>query len=228
MAIEYLPIIFGIASILVHLISERIHIKHKERLISFSIGVSLTYIFLYLFPEIISTGRFNTSIVFSFVLAGIVIIRLVEIHIWKHKSIAVLRRELKQSHSLVFFIYHFVTGMILFELLKFNTTAGVLFSIPILLHTGVSSLSMQEIHGSIRTKGIYKIILSLSTALGIGIMYFINTPYTTIDILFGLVIGAMLYIVMRDAMPKAREAKPREFLSGILFYLAILMLLGVY
>jgi zinc transporter ZupT len=227
MVLSFLPIVFGIVFMITHLISERIHFQHKERIISFSIGVSLTYIFVQLFPEIIQKSRFDETIIFFFVLIGIIIIRLIEIHAYKHRKKKILKKELKEVHSITFFAYHFVTGMLLFEFLKISLIDGILFFIPLLMHSSVSSTSLNEIHGSIRTVGIYKIVLSLSTLIGVFVMYFISPPPFTFDVLLGIVIGALIYIVMRDAMPKARKARPKEFLAGVLFYSFIIFVLGI-
>ncbi len=218
-----LPILLGVLFLIAHLISDKIHIRHQPMLTSFSVGISLAYIFLYLFPEMLQASRFDSMSVFSSVLLGIAIIRLVEIHVWKHRSKAVLKKELKEVHAVSFFIYHFVIGMVLFELLKFSVIGGILFFLPALLHSAVSSTSLKEIHDEIRA-GASRVLLALSTLLGISIMYFVSVPASAHSILLGFVVGVLLYIVMRDSMPKESAGKPLHFLAGILLYALLILI----
>lgn len=223
-ALSLFPILLGIAFLAAHLISDKIHLKHKPALMSFSVGISLAYIFLYLFPEMLQTSRFDSIAVFSSVLLGIAATRLVEIHVWKHRSKSILRKELKEVHAAAFFLYHFVIGMVLFELLRFSVAGGILFFLPALLHSAVSSTSLKEIHDEIRS-GASKVLLALSTLLGISMMYIVSVPASAHSILLGFVVGVLLYIVMRDSMPKETNGKPLYFLAGILLYAMLIVFL---
>lgn len=213
----YIPLVLGAMLLLVHLLSDKIHMKHKENLASFSVGISLTYIFLYLFPEML-ISRIAVMPVFSSVLLGIAVIRLIETHVFRHRSKSMLRKELKEVHSVTFFAYHFLIGVVIFEMLRINVISGILFFMPILLHTAVSSISMKEVHDEIKSVSAFKILLALSTLIGISMMYFVSISGTLFSILLGFIVGVMLYIVIRDSMPKETRSKPRYFVAGIVLY----------
>ena len=135
-----------------------------------------------------------------------------------------LRLNLKEEHSIVFFIYHFILGIILVQLLSVSLVKGLLFFIIILFHSTLSTASLKEIHQKMVKKKIFKIILSVSTLIGIVFALFINLPQVIHFILIGFIAGALLYIVVRDVIPKQADSKLMYFLFGALLYMVLIML----
>ena len=78
--------------------------KYRNKIISFSAGISITYIFLHLLPEFIA-AQINRFIFLS-ILLGFVIFHLVEKYIYQHSSEDKLLKELAIEDSITSFIYH--------------------------------------------------------------------------------------------------------------------------
>jgi hypothetical protein len=221
---EYYPIILGVLLLLAHYASDKIHVKHKTRLVSFSVGLSVTYIFLYLLPETINLGI--PKIVFGSMLIGFALSRIVEIHAFHHKSLDLMKKELREIHSSMFFTYNFIIGMLILEFFKISLANALLFVVPLFLHAMVNSISINEIHSSIMNNKSVKLFLSASTLAGIIAAYFITISTPVFAAALGIVAGIFLYTVIRDSMPREKNANAWYFAFGIiLYYLIIEMVL---
>ena len=109
MPVEDIAVFLGLIIILVHFFSDRFLIS-KGKFLSFATGISITYIFLYLFPEVVKSTVANS---FIFVLVGFAVLRVLEVHLHRHHSMNIMKRELKELHAAVFFVYHFFISAII-------------------------------------------------------------------------------------------------------------------
>lgn len=218
-----LPIILGILLSIIHFGSDRLFsVKSVRRMkfVSFTAGVFISYLILELFPTIFIEDKIFMRISLVFVLAGFSIFHLLEKYVYIHeKNRYKMKRELKEIHSITFFIYHLIIGIVLVNV--FNSVSimsGLLFFIPVAFITGVSSLSLKGIHGKIREKRTIKTLLSVSSL--IGVLIAITFPLTQLlySMLLGSVIGILLYIVIMDSIPKERKGEPTYFVSAVVLY----------
>jgi hypothetical protein len=220
-----LAVILGLVLAVVHYFSERIEPRDpvkRHKLVSFVAGISITYIFLQLFPKVYIGIESLHEFLFLFILAGFACFHLIEKHIYQHESKEILHEDLRITHSAMFFFYHLVIGILLVELVSINLVGGILFFIPILFHTAVSSASLKGIHVSIRESILLKILLSFSTLFGVIIAYFISVPPHVLYSFLGFVLGSLLYVVIRDSIPKETEGKAIYFVLGIIAYAFII------
>ena len=220
-----LPLILGVVLAVVHYFSDRIHPENpafRHKIVSFVAGISITYIFLLLLPEVYRGIESLHQLLFLFILAGFASFHLIEKHIYQHRKKDKLHEELRVAHSSMFFVYHFVIGILLVELLNINLVEGFLFFIPILFHAAVSSASLKGIHISIRERILLKSVLSCSTLFGVLLAYFVLTPSNVLHALLGFIVGSLLYIVIRDSIPKETVGKARFFVLGVVVYTLII------
>lgn len=212
----YVAIGLGVLMAVIHYYSETICLNCEpflNKLLSLSAGVSLTYIFLHLFPLFSAATMQIHRALFLTVLLGFVIFHIVEKYIYQHTPSDKLMRELAIEDSIVSFIYHFVVGVILVNFLRLDTYAGVLFFIPALLYTGVSTLPVDIT----QHKGI-KLFLALSTMSGIVFALFIFIDPALFYALVGFIIGALLFTVTRHSIPKNRNGDISSFILGVIIY----------
>ncbi len=226
------PLFFSFLSSILNYFSERISELIDEKrmeLISFSSGISIVYIFLFLLPEITRYAEIiNVKYEYFIILLGFILLHLVEKLIYKHSRSIELRKELKFEHSIAFFIYHFLVGIIFVKLFQTTISRGVLFGITILFHSAISGLSMQEIHYHIRESEIMKIILSSSTILGTITGLLLSIPNKEYYALLSFITGVIFYVIIRDALPEDRKGKPLFFMIGVLFYTIIFLLINLF
>lgn len=220
-----ISIFFGLIMGIVHYFSEQFCLKYTSyynQVISFSAGISITYIFLDLFPQFSEGVVQINKLLFIFVLLGFILFHLVEKYIYQHSPKNKLMKKLAVEDSIISFIYHFIVGIIIVSFINQGVFKGVLFFIPVLFYTAVSTLPVDPT----KFKSV-RLIVSTSTLLGILFARFIytNMSLSIYYILLGFVIGALLFTVIRHSIPKGKEGKPLFFIFGIILY-ALLIIFG--
>ncbi|MEE9223629.1 MAG: hypothetical protein V3U51_02650 [Thermoplasmata archaeon] len=210
----------------VHYLSHKVSVfmeKHHYRLLSFSGGLFLALIFLTLLPEV---AEFSDSVsVYLLMLLGFVIFHLAAKFLYQHvKNKNEMLGELKVLHEVGFFLDHFILGFVLVTAIDIDPTLGFLIAVPIFLHTVSSSISMQHIHERAKT-GTNKVILSLSTLLGVIVALALEVERNVQGAILALLLGMLLYIGIRDFIPREEKGYPVLFLAGVgvvmLFWLVI-------
>lgn len=197
---------------------------YKAEIVSLVSGVSVSYIFLSLLPELYEGVTEISRSLFVFVLIGFAAFHIIEKFIYQHVGKGKISEELNLNHSLGLFIYDFSVGMVLVNFLNQSLLQGILFFIAILPHTALSSLSITKIHGLhhhrkiiIENKNI-KLFLAGASLYGaiLASLYTISEKLS--HSLTGLVAGILLYVVIRETIPKDKEGNPLFFIIGVLLY----------
>ncbi|MBI4176488.1 MAG: hypothetical protein HY518_04735 [Candidatus Aenigmarchaeota archaeon] len=222
-----LAIGFGILLGIAHFFSDRIDFskfKEKMKLISFTSGILLTYLFLDLFPQFYGDSRLVVDMSLLFVLIGFSMFHFIEKYIERRSmKRSEIRKELKRVHSAAFFLYHLAIGIIIVDLTGSSAIKGFLFFIPIMLYSVTSTISMKEIDGQVRESGPVKALLSVSTLLGTAITLFVKVEVLVFDMLIGFIAGSLLYIVVMDSIQKEKGGQPAYFMLGIIAYVAAIV-----
>lgn len=224
---EEIVFLLGFVLTLVHFFSDRFA-KHIERfhskIISFSAGIFITYIFLNLLPEFFKgTAALGTN-AFALLLLGFVVFHSLEKYLYQHiKNKDILMKDLAELHTTGFFFDHFVVGMILFFAFNSeNIFVGGLVFLPLLLHTVSSSLSLQHIYEHFNKSTLINIILSASPMLGVLFVFFLNPLSGIYHSIFSFVMGMLFYVVIRDTVPSGRTGNLHYFLIGVIVSAAII------
>jgi hypothetical protein len=194
---------------------------NKMKFISVSAGVSVSYIFLVLLPEIYTGSIAINKLLFLAILFGFGLFHLIEKFIRQNFTGPALRKEHRLVHSTTSFVYFFVVGFLLVKLAGQNgIVSSVLLFTPIMLHIVIDSLPRRH------TKKHYLRGLSASSPfLGAILASFIDIGQTGNMILLGIVGGALLYTVVRESLPREREGKPMYFITGLLVFTVLILLL---
>jgi len=193
----------------------------KMKFISVSAGVSISYIFLILLPEIYTGALDISKLLFLTILFGFGTFHLIEKFIRQNFTGPALRKEHRVVHSSTSFVYFFVVGFLLVKLAEQDgNLAVILLFIPISLHIIIDSLPRRH------TKKHYLRALSASSPfLGAMLASSLDIGRTGTVILFGIVGGALLYTVVRESLPRDREGKPMYFITGLLLFTVLILLL---
>jgi len=220
----YTALGLGLLLGIIHYFSENIRPKNalKEyRLISFAAGISISYLFLDLLPHTYEAAIHLNEWIFVFLLLGFSLFHLMEKFIYKHADQDKLARELKEIHSVTFFVYYFLIGIVLKDKLQTSFFDGIFFLIPVSLHAALSTASLSRIHGEIRESMWIKLILSFSTFLGVLFAILFLIPIVINNILISLIAGILLYIIIKEFLPEKEKGQPMFFVLGILMFLTI-------
>jgi zinc transporter ZupT len=220
-----IAILFGMVMTIAHYVSESLSSSLQDRrlkLLSFSGGVSLAYIFLELLPASYDAVPHLHRILFFLMLAGFCIFYLAEKHLYRHQS-SKRESELTKTHLYAFFLYHFFLGLVLAHMTSTTFLRGLLFFFPLLIHTMASTASLNEVHPRFKEHPFAKSLLANSSLLGVLFAIFFPLSPVTYYALLSFIIGVLLYVVIRDLLPEDEGGSPAYFVMGILLYSLLLL-----
>jgi hypothetical protein len=218
-----LAVILSVLHYFSHKISKFMEMHHY-RVLSFSGGTLIAFIFLVLLPEVIHVSASTT--IFLLILLGFLIFFLTEKFLYQNvKNKKELLKELKTVHIIGFFADHFIMGFLLVTTLELTMGAGFLILIPIFLNTISSSIAMVHIHEKAETN-VNKFILSASPILGAIFALLLETDESVQAMILAFILGMLLFIVNRDVLPKEEKGDPLWFIIGIIIIISILLIIN--
>ena len=198
--------------------------RYKPYFISLVAGISVTYIFLHLLPNLYSGVSVFSRSLFVFVLVGFVAFHVVEKFIYKYVGEGKISEDLKLNHSVWLLIYDISIGIVLVNFFKISAVEGFLFFIPVWFHSALSNLSIHKISGlnfreraDLKNKAL-KLFLSGGALYGATVALVYGVSLKISFVLTGLVAGILLYVVIREMIPKEKEGRPLFFILGVVLY----------
>lgn len=222
-----LPWLFAGILILVHYFGDRLDstaFAHREKVTSFSAGVTVSYVFLQLLPEHHSGAVYLGDFGPISVLIGFSAVHVTEKWVYHHeKTAAQIREDFRELHSIFLFLYYFVIGLLLYELVQSSITEGMLFFIPVLFHTAVSSFSLLELDEELLSNRFIHGAITVSAVIGTATGYVFHVTPPVFYALLGVVTGMFLYLVIHDSLPDDDAGRPEYFVVGLLCYTAVLI-----
>ncbi|MDO8428909.1 MAG: hypothetical protein Q7S92_06900 [Candidatus Diapherotrites archaeon] len=225
-----LALSFGIILALVHFFSDKIEQLFEQKkidFISFSAGISTAYLFLVLLPDLYTGYQLLNSFIFLLVLLGFTVFHLTEKWVYQNTSaLGDLRHKLKEVHGVTWFVYHGVLGILLAELTQSNPIMGMLFFVPILFHTGISTFSLEQLHDKLKYHLPARALLSVSTLAGILLASQLAIPSLVTWILYALIGGALFFIVIREYIPPERQGNPRMYFIATMGFAILVFVLN--
>ena len=225
-----LPIILALVLSIINFYSEdieKLFAKKKHRFVTFAAGFSIAYLFLSLLPESIKSEAALQQWLFIFMLVGFALFRLAEVIVYRHSKGSKRRKELREEHSIAFFIYHALIGVSIVYFLGQSLRQGILFFVPVTFHVMATSAALSELHGSVRRNVLTRILLSIAPLLGVilAVVYPFSLP--VFGALVGTVLGALFFVVIKELLPARIKEGPQFFLMGIFTFIIILLILQV-
>ena len=202
--------------------------KYKTSIASLVAGISVTYIFLHLLPELYEVVPSLNKSLFVFILLGFTIFHLTERLIYQLVKRKKITEPIKLNHAFGLLLYDMSIGIILVNFMKASPIEGFLFFIPVFSHAALSNLSLHKIHGlhhnkeqKLRNK-IARFLLAGGTIYGSLLATFSTVQPKVQHTLIGLVAGILLYVVIRETIPKDKEGNPLMFIVGVLLYSSLI------
>ena len=192
----------------------------KMKFISFSAGISVSYIFLVLLPEIYLGAAAINRLLFFSVFFGFGLFHIIEKYIRQNFTGPKMRKEHRVVHSTTSFIYFFVVGFILVKLAERNIVDSMLLFVPITLHIIIDSLPRRH-----TKKHHVRALSAASPFFGALVATFVDIGEMGNIALLGIIGGALLYTVVRESLPREKEGKPLYFIIGLLFFTVLILLL---
>ncbi|MFO7677380.1 MAG: hypothetical protein R6V50_03235 [Thermoplasmatota archaeon] len=194
--------------------------RYYVSILSFSAGVSVTYVFLHLLPQFSIAVVESNQLLFLALLFGFIFIHLVEKYIYQHSSDEIIDNRLEHVNQSISVIYHIILGFVIFEFAQHGLIDAFLLFIPILIFTAVSTLPLRR-----HSNSIIKFFGSQATLFGVILAFgFVDIIQKNIQNAFiGFVIGGLIFSVIRHSLPKDKQGKPLLFILGVIIYAPIVL-----
>lgn len=223
---------------LLHFFSEEFYLKyfqeHHKALMSFAAGVSVTYLLTHLIPDILLESLkfeiLQSKLIFSYLLAGFVVFHLVEKYVQQHVKSKMLLKDLRWIHFVSLFVYHAVIGIMIIHYAEEGFKYAFFFAVPVALNLVVLNISFHNVHKEdSRPKGnyIFNIIGSLAVLAGAIFALKYKLPLSIVLSGAAFVAGSLMFIVIRETVPKEKEGSGWIFLLGILVYWLLVYVSGL-
>ncbi len=223
------PLLLSLAQFL----SDRINIersKYRQHIASFAAAISITYLLLGLLPETYSAysgaGAFGVA-AFLPVVAGFTMIHLLEKLVYRkfgHRfSLKKLKTYHDDLHAVVLVAYHFAIGLVLVNIFAASQGRGLLFLPPLLLFATIGNWSVH--HHYVTQNHFLRLVLASSTTIGGASAIILPSEPVINMLLLGFVAGVLLFVVVRESLPRPKEGNPALFVLGVVLYAALMLLL---
>jgi hypothetical protein len=219
----FVPIFLAIIVGIVEYFSKRINLsgkRYSSKILSFSAGVSITYLLLELLPGFMEAALgINRYLILALPL-GFISHHFIEKEIYKHNYKHDLIKMLTLEEHLFYFFYHILLGTVIVTFSLQSTTKVLLLFFTILSFTAVSNLP------SLKHKSIQR-ALFLSTSTLIGVLLALSiwkfVPQWVHFSLVGFAAGILLFTIIRHHIPFGRKGRIGYFSIGFILYSLIIM-----
>lgn len=223
----YIPMLLTLAFSIFHFYFER-YAHHLQRydiaFTSFSSGLFVSYIFLFMLPEVFKGINHLGEGIFFIIFWGFIVLHIAEKYVVQHTEQRQKKMErLTHIRTTGFFVNHFVMGIaVIFFFELDRPVLAYLSLIPLLFHMISSSLLVEHLHKHVRGTFIGRITSSGSVFFGALMASMLDVPKPVYFGLFAFITGVLMYVIIRDTLPKYKQGKPILFISGIIFFLLLL------
>ena len=191
--------------------------------LSFAAGVGISYMFLVLFPEVFTRLSVLGPSTFLLVLLGFTVYHVSEKvgykYIQQRKSS--LRSVHHSVHLVFYFVYFFLVGVLLQYVARSGLGPTLIFFFPFLLYVMVLHLPQK-----FEFPHLFHHILYVGSPLyGAFVGFWFPIPENVFVGILAFIAGALLYIIVREAIPPEKKGHPGLFLLGAALYALIVFLI---
>ncbi len=238
-------LILAISLALVHGFATRLPIFSiipRFRWTSFAGGVSLSYVFLEIFPELshaqeelqpteIPLGQYLENHVYIFALMGLVVFYGLDLLALRSKSVQSSTPKREHDSSAIFWIHisafamlNVIFGYLLQDLSEHSLIACILFFIALALHFFIIDENLREHHQSLYDKqGRWFLVGAIIFGAVIGQVAHLNEA--AIAIIWSFLAGSIILNVLKRELPDEKETCFGSFISGtVLFSILVLLM----
>ncbi|MDJ0647802.1 MAG: hypothetical protein QNJ60_03775 [Xenococcaceae cyanobacterium MO_188.B19] len=230
-------LILAIALALVHGFATKLPIFKiipHFRWISFAGGVSLSYVFLEIFPELSHAQeelQHSETLMIQFLENHVYILALVGLLVFYGLDLLAFRfrpRQKQENNSLFFWIHigifvilNIIMSYLLQDLEEHSIGACILFFITFALHLFIIDDSLRE-HQPVLYDQLGRWLLVAAIIFGYVIGQVIHIDEAVISIIWSFLAGTIIFNVLKRELPDANDTCFGSFISGSLLFSILL------
>ncbi|ELS01858.1 hypothetical protein Xen7305DRAFT_00015650 [Xenococcus sp. PCC 7305] len=238
-------LILAIALALVHGFAARLPIFSiipRFRWTSFAGGVSLSYVFLEIFPELSHTQeelqhseillvQYLENHVYILALMGLLVFYGLNLLTHRAKSLRQENSEITHDESTSFWIHiiafgilNVISGYLLQDLSEHTLIDCLLFFMAVALHFFIIDENLREHHQSLYDKkGRWFLVGAIVLGAVIGQAVHLNEA--AIAIIWSFLTGSIILNVLKRELPDEKDTCFKSFLAGVVLFSILLLLM---
>lgn len=235
----------AIGLVLVHAFAARLNISAlipEHRWLSFAGGVSISYVFLDILPELnhvqeelehseVSALNFFESHVYILALIGLVVFYGLDIFVLESRKSSRFKSEEDPDRPAIFWIHisafaliNAIFSYLLQDLGEHSVTRCILFFFAIALHFFVMDVGLREYHQSAYDrKGRW--LLTSAIVVGTLAARFTHIDKAAIATVWSFLAGSIILNVLKRELPDERKSCFGSFVGGAALYAGLLLLI---
>jgi len=206
--------------------------------VSFSAGALLGDVFIHLLPEVVEEYNHSISLIFIYVLVGILTSFILEkIICWRHCHLPITKNHI---HNFAWmnlwgdFFHNFIDGLTIAASYLLNTGAGIATTLAVAFHEVPQEIGDFGVllHGGFKVKKalFLNFLTALSAFIGAIVSLLLNNKIEHLTLfLVPFAAGNFIYIASSDLIPelhKETEIK-KGLIQTITFLLGVLVMYGL-
>jgi hypothetical protein len=151
-----------------------------------------------------------------------------------------INKELEDLRFFTNFLYHFLIGIILFNLIFVDFVSALFFYLYALFRTIISNRIIRShiLFTDLDIKIDYeeskkkKLLLSSAALLGMILDLILDTFYPinleVLYIIFSFISGVILYTIVREIIPEKEKGNPLYFVIGATVFTVTIMIINIF
>lgn len=229
---------------LIHLFANRLRLSFlpRSKWLSFAGGISVTYIFIHLLPELEEWQQeAGLENMLSFLEHHLYLISLLGLSFFYGlERAAKLSRQSRRDdkkggedfpknarifwiHISSFSFYNLLIGYLLVHRDVGSLRALIIYSLAMAFHFLVNDYGLADHYqGAYRKTGRW--ILTAAILVGWGVGMLTEIPEAGLAVLFAILVGGVILNVLKEELPEERKSNFWAFLAGIVLYSFLLLI----
>ena len=206
--------------------------------VSFSAGALLGDVFIHLLPEVVEEYNHSISLIFIYVLVGILTSFILEkIICWRHCHLPITKNHI---HNFAWmnlwgdFFHNFIDGLTIAASYLLNTGAGIATTLAVAFHEIPQEIGDFGVllHGGFKVKKalFLNFLTALSAFIGAIVSLLLNNKIEHLTLfLVPFAAGNFIYIASSDLIPELHKetAIKKGLIQTITFLLGVLVMYGL-
>jgi zinc transporter ZupT len=203
----------------------------RSRWLSFSSGISVSYIFVHLLPELkewqMTFEQYTLYLshhLYLMALLGLVTFYGLE------RAVKLAKPKIEEEpppgifwiHILSFTLYNCLVGYLLINREESTVLSLVFFSLAMAAHFLVNDYGLYQHHRKLYIrKGRWLVSAGIGAGFGVGLITHISDP--VLALFFAFLAGGVILNVLKEELPEERKSRYLPFLLGAALYAVILL-----
>ncbi len=217
------PFSVAVVMTFIHFLGEKIS-EHVERfhieLLSFGAGLMVATFFLEILPQIGAGETFLGHYVYLLFLLGFIFIHFLEKLVYQQ---AVGEREVaidvSRFEAAGLAAYNLLVGLIIAVFFEAYEDLAYFILAPFFVRAFAISVSSSHINEKIDSR-LNRLLQYIGPIAGTFFGFLLIANKTQFFLIFSITMGFILYVVIRDIIPRGKEGKPIYFIAGALITIA--------